>query len=73
MVANRHYTFDQTLRSSDMRRAKKTAAKLGFEDSFEQLQQQVNEAVIEMAPTTGALLKAAVQRVELAEAATTGA
>lgn len=53
--------------SSDMRRAQKMAVKLGYEASFEQLQKQVNEAVIAAVPATSELLKAAVARVEIVE------
>lgn len=68
VVADSSYSRNgETQLSSDMRRAKKTALKLGHESSFEQLQLQVNEAVVALAPTTGELLKGALARVELAE------
>jgi len=53
--------------SSDMRQVQKTAVRLGLEESFEQLTQQINQAVIAAVPVTGKLLKAAVRRVELSE------
>lgn len=53
--------------SSDMRRARKLATKLGYEESFEQLQKQVNEAVIAAVPATSELLKATIERIEFTE------
>lgn len=53
--------------SSDMRRAQKMAAKMGQDASFEQLQKQVEEAVIAAAPATSELFKETVERLELGE------
>ena len=58
---------DEIPLSSDMRRARKTAVKLGQQASFEQLEQQMHEAVVATVPVTGTLLKEAVSRMEFIE------
>lgn len=68
VVANSGYSADGEARlSADMRQVQKTAVSLGLEASFDQLTQQINEAVVAAAPVTGKLLKAAVRRVEFSE------
>ncbi len=68
VVADSGYSTDGNAQlSADLRSVQKAAIKLGHEASFEQLKQQINEAVVAVAPLTGKLLKAAVRRVELSE------
>jgi len=59
------YTDSEIRLSSDMRRARRKAVKLGHEESFKQLQHQINAAVIAAVPATNELLKAAMERVEI--------
>ncbi len=55
---------EQASLSSDLRRARKLATRLGHEESFEQLTQQINTAVTASIPATGELFKVAIDRVE---------
>lgn len=59
------YTNKEIVLSSDMRRARKLAMKQGYEQTFAQLQQQINEVVIAAVPATNELLKAAMEHVEI--------
>lgn len=53
--------------SSGLRKAKKLALKLGYEQQFLEFEQQLNEATVSVAPITRDLLHTALPKIEIAE------
>ena len=53
--------------SSGLRKAKKLALKLGYEQQFEEFEQQLNQATVAVAPITRDLLHTALLKVEITE------